>query len=94
MPTMDQLAQLATQIYGETIGKTDDKSGLLTIKDQALFDALHTKSPTATSSDFYVWSSVEVDSDGAFIRGFGDTDSLYNYCIRINSNLLAVCLGD
>ncbi len=94
MPTPDQLAKLATQIYGQEIGAKEDKSGL-TIKDQTLFDALHAKSPTATSSSFYVWSSEESDSYSAYGRLFGDTCSNYNDGNRYyGSTILAVCLGD
>ncbi len=93
MPTLDQLAQLVTQIYGETIGKTDNKSGLK-IKDQTLFDALNdAKPPTATATSFHVWS--EEGSGGyAYDRAFGSTGSNYGGDSRHGSSNLAVCLSD
>ena len=93
MPTMAQLAQLATQIYGQEIGAKEYKGGL-TIKDQTLFDALLAKSPTATSSYFYVWSGEENSSDYAYGRDFFTTRSNYYGSSRNNSNRHAVCLGD
>ena len=95
MPTMAQLAQLADQIYGESgIGEKEDKSGL-TIADQALYDTLHSKSPTMSSSYFDVWSGEEYSIYTAYIRGFYATHSRYsNGDNRNRSSILAVCLGD
>ncbi len=93
MPTMAQLAQLADQIYGESgIGEKENKTGL-TIKDQDLFDALCSKSPTATKSNFYVWSSEETDSGNAYTRGFYES-RLDSSSYDRSGGDFAVCLAD
>ncbi len=97
MPTMAQLAKLVEQIYGESgIGAEEDKDGL-TIKDQTLFDALHTKSPTASSSSFYIWSSEHPNSTNVYSRGFHSTSSTYFNVFnddRDGNNNLALCISD
>ena len=91
MPTMAQLAELASQLYvgNPTIGATEYKSNIQ-------FDS---NSSTAKSlgltPSFYVWSGEEYDSYYAFDRIFGSSyTEWYHYARRDYSYYVAVCLGD
>ena len=91
MPTMAQLAELASQLYvgNPTIGATEYKSNIQ-------FDS---NSSTAKSlgltPSFYVWSGAEDGSYGAFSRDFGSSyTEWYRYARRSDSYRVAVCLGD
>ena len=90
MPTMAQLAELASQLYvgNPSIGATEYKSGIQ-------FDS---NSSTAKSLGltpyFYLWSGEEVGSSGAYYRTFDTTDSGRYYGDRAYSDGQAVCLGE
>ena len=90
MPTMAQLAELASQLYvgNPTIGAKQDK-------DNIQFDS---NSSTAKSLGltpyFYLWSGEEYSSITAYYRNFYTTNSYWNNSNRGNSYLQAVCLGE
>ena len=95
MPTMEQLAQLAEQLYegAEGIGAYEYKRNL-TIKDQELWNTLISKS-TDSSSFFYVWSNEENFGDSAYVRYFLATNSNYTRGTNNRKNsYLAVCLSE
>ena len=90
MPTMAQLAELASQMYvgNPTIGAKQDK-------DDIQYDP---NSPVSKSLGltpyFYLWSGEEGSSNGAYLRSFSTT---YSYCRSYThnySNAQAVCLGE
>ena len=91
MPTMAQLAELASQLYvgNPTIGAKENKRGIQ-------FDS---NSSTAKSLGltpyFYLWSGEEYSSYTAYSRNFATTYSTWNYDYgRGSSDIQAVCLGD
>ena len=91
MPTMAQLAELASQLYvgNPTIGAKQDK-------DNIQFDS---NSSTAKSlgltPSFYVWSGEEYYSEGAYYRTFySSSTEWYYFGTRWYSSNVAVCLGD
>ena len=90
MPTMAQLAELASQLYvgNPTIGAKQDK-------DNIQFDS---NSSTAKSLGltpyFYLWSGEELSSNGAYYRGFSPTFSYWYGSTRDGSITQAVCLGE
>ena len=91
MPTMAQLAELASQLYvgNPSIGAEENK-------DNIQFDS---NSSTAKSLGltpyFYLWSGEEFSSKGAYYRGFGATYSGWDdYGSRYVSDFQAVCLGE
>ena len=90
MPTMAQLAELASQLYvgNPTIGAKQDK-------DNIQFDS---NSSTAKSLGltpyFYLWSGEENSSYNAYSRYFGAASSYWGYGNRYSSSGQAVCLGE
>ena len=90
MPTMAQLAELASQLYvgNPSIGATEYKSGIQ-------FDS---NSSTAKSLGltpfFYLWSGEEYRSRNAYGRLFYATDSYWDNYDRYISSNQAVCLGE
>ena len=91
MPTMAQLAELASQMYvgNPTIGAKQNKYNIQ-------FDS---NSSTAKSlgltPTFYLWSGEEFNPNGAYSRGFYTTSSgWYSYYGRFSSDAQAVCLGE
>ncbi len=93
MPTMAQLADLASMIYGQEIGEKEKLLGL-TVANQALYDTLYRKSSTASLRYFYVWSGEEYSSNFAYSRGFTTTYTTYDDGGRYDSDGLAVCRAD
>ena len=89
MPTMDDLGKLASQLYkgNPTINAYSDHPNLQWDQDAATALGF-------TSSDFWLWSGEETNSDGAYIRYFLSTLSFRNAYGRANSGSQAVCLGD
>ena len=92
MPTMDDLAKLASQLYkgNPSIGAKQYYNGQW---DQDAATALG-----FTSSDFRLWAGEEYASDAADSRYFGSTSSyrgsLFGLAYRDNGGNQAVCLGD
>ena len=90
MPTMAQLAELASQMYvgNPTIGAKEDK-------DNIQFDS---NSSTAKSLGltpyFSLWSGEEYSSGSAYLRDFATTRSYWGSNGRNDSRNQAVCLGD
>ena len=90
MPTMDDLGKLASQLYkgNPSIGAKQDAEHLQWDQDAATALGF-------TSSGFYLWSSEENGSPGAYYRGFYST---YSYFYATNrsmySGIQAVCLGE
>ena len=90
MPTMDDLGKLASQLYkgNPSIGAKQDAEHLQWDQDAATALGF-------TSSGFYLWSSEENGSPGAYYRGF---DSTYSYFYATNrsmySGIQAVCIAD
>ena len=92
MPTMAQLAELASQLYvgNPTIGAKEEK-------DNIQFDS---NSSTAKSlgltPHFYLWSGEEYSSHYACYRYFATTGSYWGSIAhgRYDSYFQAVCLGE
>ena len=90
MPTMAQLGELASQMYvgNPSVGAKQDVYNLT-------FD---TNSSTAKSlgltPSFYVWSGEENNSNSAYYRGFGSSNTGWSNGYRDGSGHVAVCLGD
>ena len=89
MPTMDDLAKLASQLYkgNPSIGAKENKDGLKWDQDAATALGF-------TSPPFYLWSGEEHHSYLALNRHFDSTGSDYNAYLRDYSYFQAVCLGD
>ena len=89
MPTMDDLAKLASQLYkgNPTINAYNNYEDLQWDQDAA--SALG-----FPSSVFYLWSGEEYSGYRACYRYFRYTYSLYRYDSRNESGRQAVCLGD
>ena len=89
MPTMAQLAELASQLYvgNPSIGAIQDKYNIQ-------FDS---NSSTAKSlgltPSFYVWSGEEYSSSSAYSRGFASSSTGWIDNGRYDSGNVAVCLG-
>ena len=90
MPTLAQLAELASQMYvgNPTIGAKQNKYDIQ-------FDS---NSSTAKSLGltpwFYLWSGEEHSSSHAYNRLFDTTTSDWHYYERNYSYFQAVCLGE
>ncbi|HIS37210.1 TPA: hypothetical protein IAC10_11380, partial [Candidatus Scatousia excrementigallinarum] len=89
MPTMDDLAKIASLIYkgNPTVGAYKDVYNLTY------------ESGTATSlglpePSFYLWSGEEHSKTNAYGRDFNPTYTDYNYTYRYNSGKQAFCLVD
>ena len=90
MPTMTQLAELASQLYvgNPSIGGKENKSGI-----QMDSNSLIVKSLGLTPS-FYLWSNEESNSAQAYFRSFDDTTSYFSNAYRSYNGFQAVCFGD
>ena len=88
MPTMDDLAKLATELY-----KGNPTVGTWETVDAEL-DTLKASSLGFTGLPFTVWSGEE-DGDGASNRYFSQSDTDYDeYYSRDESGYQAVCFGE
>ena len=90
MPTMAQLAELASQMYvgNPTIGAEEDKRDIQYDPNSPVSKAL------GLTPYFWLWSGEENSSSYAYARYFGTTLSRWIYSTRKHSNSQAVCLGD
>ena len=90
MPTMAQLAELASQMYvgNPTIGAKQDKIGIQYDPNSPVSKAL------GLTPYFYLWSGEESSSKYAYCRYFRTTDSQWNTNTRSHSDYQAVCLGE
>ena len=90
MPTMAQLAELASQMYvgNPTIGAKEDKSNIQYDPNSSVSKALE------LTPSFYLWSGEELSSNDAYGRRFGTTFSLWYNLSRDDSANQAVCLGE
>ena len=91
MPTMDDLAKLASQLYkgNPSIGAKQDISGLQWDQDAAT-------SLGFTSSDFWLWAGEEYDESANYYasnRFFHSMGAYWGHNFRYDP-LQAVCLGD
>ena len=88
MPTMSDLAKLASQLYkgNPSIGAYQAYDGQW---DQDAATALGFTSP-----GFYLWSGEEASRYDAYPRRFYSTTSHWNYYGRGGSFIQAVCLGE
>ncbi len=92
MPTMAQLAELASQMYvgNPSIGAKENKRDIQYDPNSPVSKALGlTPSPY-----FGLWSGEEYSSYGAYRRYFFTTSSGLDYPSRYNSSNHAVCLGE
>ena len=88
LPSPEQLAQLATQIYGTNIETYVDFDSL-TIKDQSLHGSLLGMSNTVSSNVVYVWTNY----DSTYIRSYGLTHTEGKYGGNRNgNNKVAFCI--
>ena len=85
LPTMEELAQLASYIYGEEIGEMEDKYDL-TVKN-------HIEGFDPSEGLFGLWSSSPYGTEIAYYRYFYDSDTGYNNNYRSNDSIRAVCLA-
>ena len=90
MPTMAQLAELASQLYvgNPSIGAKENKSGIQFDSNSSTAKAL------GLTPSFYLWSGEEDDSNYAYSRYFYATYSNWGDTSRNGSYFQAVCLGD
>ncbi len=90
MPTMAQLAELASQLYvgNPTIGAYQDKRDIQFDSNSSTAKAL------GLTPYFYLWSGKEDSSYRAYYRVFNTTYSHWYINDRNASNSQAVCLGD
>jgi len=89
LPTEAELAQLASELYGTTIGSTESKSGLSldTNKLPESFAGL-------SSSWSFLWSGSEGSASYAYGRYFGSSTTGRSYYTRYDSDIRAVCVGE
>ena len=89
MPTMDDLAKLASQLYKNSpnIRATQTKYGLKWNQDAATALGF-------TSPPFKLWSGEEDQQHHAEIRYFDSTGTGWDNYGRTVSNILTVCIGD
>ena len=89
MPTLTQLAELASQLYvgNPSIGAKEDKSGIQFDSNSSTAKAL------GLTPSFYLWSGEEVSSSNAYNRYFGTTASNWDGGRHL-SGPQAVCLGE
>ena len=89
MPTADDLAKLATELYGTSVGAEQDIwNGGLTL------DTSKASSLGFTGTSFYVWSGKDLNSGFAYYRAFSSLGTLWGYNYRTYSNFQAVCAGE
>ena len=91
MPTMAQLAELASQLYvgNPTIGAKEDKEHIQFDTNSSTAKAL------GLTPSFYLWSGEEDTPHYAYRRGFYTTSSYWGFgTYRDSSNGQAVCLGE
>ena len=91
MPTMADLAKLATEVYkgNPTVGAMQDiKSGLQ-------LDTSKASSLGFGNSYFMVWSGEECDSGGAYLRRFDQLGTNYFYSANRHSSVThAFCVSE
>ena len=89
MPTADDLAKLASQLYRgkPSIGAYKYERGLQWDQDAATALGF-------TSPNFYLWLGEENCFTHAYYRDFYSTTSDYGYHSRTFSNYQAVCIAD
>ncbi len=89
LPTEAELAKIASELYGVTIGATESK-------DSVTLD--ESKIPTSLSglgSSWYaLWSSSEHSANEAGYRGFDSWDTGRSSTTRNDSSVRAICVGD
>lgn len=97
MLSIQQLVDLANEIYDQKIEMTDNSLTGLSIKNQTLYDTLKSK----TSDALYVASGVEVElgdgeNDDVIVVGayFVDTEAGIGINYRIYNSSIALCLSD
>ena len=90
MPTMAQLAELASQMYvgNPTIGAKENKFDIQYDPNSPVSKAL------GLTPSFHVWSGEENSSSHGYLRGFNTTYSRWDYDNRNTSGNPAVCLGE
>ena len=93
MPTMEDLAALANELYGTT-EITAYKSWGCPNGTSCRADSSLGFADSTGSSEFVVWSGKVHSSNGAYVRAFGPTSTYYCYYGLTSSSLQAVCLGD
>jgi len=86
LPTMAQLANLASTIYGTTIEPYKNYNSGLTIKDEY---------KNALTFGYDYWSSEQYPDDTgyAYKRGFNSAYSYYDWNAKYYSDYRAVCVG-
>ncbi len=94
MASMADLAAIASDIYGTTIGEYQDLSSSAGKTYSVSIGSKYGFSD-ANSASFWVWSGRETSSNGAYYRYFYSTySSWYNYSGRNGSSGLVLCKGD
>ncbi len=89
MASLADLAAIASDIYGTTIGEYDYKEGTYNVSIGAKYGF-----PDPNSAQFYVWAGREDDSDFAYDRNFYSANSNWAYGGRGYSGFLVLCKGD
>ena len=93
MPTMEDLAALANELYGTT-EITAYKDWTCQNSTSCRQDSSLGFANSTGSSSFFVWSGKEDSSSRAYYRGFNPTGAYYSGNYRDGSSQQAVCLGD
>jgi len=96
MPTLEDLAALASQLYPDAGGAIEEKhSWACPNSTSCRQDSSLGFANSTDSSEFYVWSGMEGSSFGAYGWTFGPTaTNYYHFSNRHLSDPQAVCLGD
>ena len=91
LPSANELAQIATALYGETIGDAENKTGLTMKNKEKVYAALGI---TDNPSWFRLWSSVPNSTDYAYYRYFGSDHTSWVGSGRHSDPHRVVCLGE
>lgn len=90
LPTMEELAQLASYIYDKDIEPYEDYNDLEIKNMPAELEHIYEK-----QSWFALWSRREDSTTSAYARHFGPSGTYYDYYWRGDSNYLhGVCIED
>jgi len=90
LPTEAELAQLASELYGRSIGATESVYSGLSLNTSKLPESF----AGLGSSWYYLWSGSEGSANAAYGRYFNSSTTRRNTYTRNGSNLRAVCVGE
>jgi len=94
MPTMDDLAALANELYGTTEITAYKEVWSCPNGTSCRQDSSFGFANSTGDSEFYIWADMAEDYNIASGRSFLPTDTYYDQVFRGNPYRQAVCLGD